>query len=452
MLEVCSDTLQRLPNTEIVLETRSRDAAERLKHENFDLLIADICMPELNGVELLRAARQHDPDLAALMLTAFPTVETAVESMKLGAADYLTKPFLPDDLLGNVRSLLESKRLREENRLLRRQVERSYISGQILGQSPPMQQVLDNIERIAETDFDVLIIGETGTGKELVARAIHQRSARRSGPFVPVDCGAIPDLLMESEFFGHERGAFTGAAARSLGLLEFANHGTFFLDELSQLPLRLQAKLLRVLQERKIRRVGGTKEIDLDVRVVAASSLDLEEEVRKERFRRDLFHRINVANIQLPPLRARTGDIPTLANFFVNAYAQELGRDTVRLSPEAMEVLANYAWPGNVRELQNVLKRVLALTRQPVISPDDLPDDIVDQAGDSAGEVGGYFQQRQRRLEAFEKEYLSQLLQAYGGDVAAAAREAQLPRGTLYRLLKKQGLNPVDYRREPSAS
>ena len=259
MLEVCADTLHRLADTEIVVETQSRRAAERLACESFDLLVADVCMPEMDGVELLRYARQHDPSLAALMLTAFPTVETAVESMKLGAADYITKPFLPDDLLANVRSLLEGKRLREENQLLRRQVERTYAFSEMLGKSPAMQRVFENIGRIAETDFDVLIIGETGTGKELVARAIHQRSRRHEGPFVPVDCGAIPDLLMESEFFGHERGAFTGATSRNLGLLEFANHGTFFLDELSQLPLRLQAKLLRVLQERKIRRVGGTK-------------------------------------------------------------------------------------------------------------------------------------------------------------------------------------------------
>ncbi|MDE3068582.1 MAG: sigma-54-dependent Fis family transcriptional regulator [Verrucomicrobiota bacterium] len=446
MLEVCADTLRRLPDTDIVVESRSRRAAERLAGESFDLLIADICMPEMDGVELLRAARQQDPELAALMLTAFPTVETAVECMKLGAADYLTKPFLPEDLLANARSLLESRRLREENRLLRRQVERAFATGQILGQSQAMQRVLENLARIAETDFDVLILGETGTGKELAARAIHQRSRRRAGPFVPVDCGAIPDQLMESEFFGHERGAFTGAAARSLGLLEFANHGTFFLDEISQLPVRLQAKLLRVLQERRIRRVGGTREIDLDVRIVAASSMDLEEEVRKERFRPDLYHRINVARLELPPLRARIGDIPLLANSFVDTYARELGRGPVRVSPEAMEVLTGYAWPGNVRELQNTVKRVLALTREATISPDDLPEEIATHAGDSADQPGGFFQQRERRLVAFEKEYLAQLLQGCRGDVSAAAREAQLPRGTLYRILKKYALSPAEFR------
>ncbi len=447
MLEVCADTLQRLPESEIVVETRSARAAERLASENFDLLLADICMPEIDGVELLRQARAHDPNLAVLMLTAFPTVETAVESMKSGAADYITKPFLPDDLLAAARSLLEQRQLREENRLLRRQVERSYAFGEILGRAPAMQRVFENIARIAETTFDVLIIGETGTGKELVARAIHQRSRRKDGPFVPVDCGAIPELLMESELFGHERGAFTGAATRSLGLLEFANHGTFFLDELTQLPPRLQAKLLRVLQERRIRRVGGTKEIELDVRVIAASSMPLEEEVRKERFRRDLYHRINVARIELPPLRDRVEDIPLLANFFLERYAREIEHGATRFTPEAMEVLGSYSWPGNVRELQNMIKRALALARQDTLSPEDLPDEIVARAGESAKGAGGFFQLRERRLVAFEKEYFVNLLQSCRGDVTAAALEAQLPRGTLYRLLKKHDLSPAEFRR-----
>jgi len=447
MLEVCADTLKKLPDTEIVLEQQSRRAAERVASESFDLLIADICMPGVDGVALLRLARQHDPHMAALMITAFPTVETAVESMKLGAADYISKPFLPEDLLATVQRLLEGKWLREENRLLRRQVERSYAFGEIIGKSLAMQKVFENIQRVAETDFDVLIVGETGTGKELVARAIHQRSRRKEGPFVPVDCGAIPDQLMESEFFGHERGAFTGAQTRSLGLLEFANKGTFFLDEVSQLPPRLQAKLLRVLQERKIRRVGGAKELDLSLRVVAASSLGLDHEVRQGNFRLDFYHRINVTRLELPPLRERTEDIPLLANHFLARYAKELEKATVELGPEVMEVLTSYSWPGNVRELQNVLKRALAMSTRPVISLDDLPDELVARAGEShAREGSGFFQLRERKLVAFEKEHLRNLLSACRGDVTAAAREAQLPRGTLYRLLKKHELNPADFR------
>jgi len=449
MLEVCADTLKKLPDTEIVVEQQSRRAAERVASESFDLLIADICMPEIDGVALLRMARQHDPHMAALMITAFPTVETAVESMKLGAADYITKPFLPEDLMATVQRLLEGKWLREENRMLRRQVERSYAFGEIIGKSAPMQKVFEGIRRVAETDFDVLIVGETGTGKELVARAIHQRSRRKEGPFVPVDCGAIPDQLMESEFFGHERGAFTGAQTRSLGLLEFANKGTFFLDEISQLPPRLQAKLLRVLQERKIRRVGSAKETALDVRVVAASSLSLDNEVRQGNFRLDFFHRINVTQLELPALRERTEDIPLLAKRFVEHYAKELEKGPIELSPEVLEVLTSYSWPGNVRELQNVVKRALTMSSKPLISLDDLPDEVVAHAGELRGKEGdGFFQLRERRLLAFEKDYLRNLLSGCHGDVACAAREARLPRGTLYRLMKKHELNPADFRAE----
>ncbi len=447
MLEVCADTLGKLPETEIVLEQQGRRAAERLATESFDLVITDIRLPGIDGVSLLRLARQHDPHTAVLMITAYPTVETAVESMKLGAADYITKPFLPEDLLATVQRLLESKWLREENRLLRRQVERTYAFGEILGQSGAMQKVFQNIQRVAETNFDVLIVGESGTGKELVARAIHQRSRRKEGPFVPVDCGAIPDQLMESEFFGHERGAFTGAQTRSLGLLEIANKGSFFLDEVSQLPPRLQAKLLRMLQERKIRRVGGAKEIDLDLRVIAASSLGLDHEVRQGNFRLDFYHRINVARVDLPALRERAEDIPLLVNHFFDRYAKELEKPPVQLSPEVMEVLTSYSWPGNVRELQNVVKRALAMSAKPEISLDDLPDEVVARAGETpVKQNGGFFQLREQRLVGFEKDYLRNLLTGCQGDVTSAAREARLPRGTLYRLLKKYELNPADFR------
>jgi DNA-binding NtrC family response regulator len=447
MLEVCADTLQKLPDTEILLESDSALAAQRIVKESVDLLIADIRMDGLSGVELLRFARQQDPNVAVLMLTAYPTVETAVESMKLGAADYITKPFLAADLLANVKRLLEDKRLREENRLLRRQVERPYGFGEILGQCAAMQRVFENIQRVAEINVDVLIVGETGTGKELVARAIHQRSRRKDGPFVPVDCGAIPGELMESEFFGHERGAYTGAQTRTLGLLEFANQGTFFLDELNQLPLLLQPKLLRVLQERKFRRVGGTKEIDLNVRIVAASSVSLEDEVKKERFKLALYHRIHVVRIELPPLRQRTGDIPLLIDHFVAFSAKEMDKGRVEISPEAMEVLTSYSWPGNVRELQNVIKRTIALAQREVILVEDLPDELVAHAGEpSSQNAGGYFILRECRLASFEKDYLRNLLGACRGDVTSAAREAQLPRGTLYRLLKKHELNPAEFR------
>jgi len=367
--------------------------------------------------------------------------------MKLGAADYIAKPFLPQELEAGVRRLLEGRRLRQENQLLRRQMERPFACGDMLGRTPRMQTVSGLVQQAADTDFDVLILGETGTGKELVARALHQRSRRKDGPFVPVDCGAIPEDLMESEFFGHERGAFTGAQARSLGLMEFANHGTFFMDELAQMPLRLQAKLLRVLQERRIRRVGGTQEITLDVRIVAASSLDLRDAVEREQFRSDLYYRINVIRIELPPLRERADDIPLLARHFLDRFAGEVGRERVEIAPEALEVLTNYPWPGNVRELQNAVRRTLAFCPRTTITVEDLPDEIVAGSGASAERsTAGYFARRDQHLAAFDREYFRQLLAACKGDVPAAAREARLPRGTLYRLMKRHGLSATEFR------
>jgi len=447
MLEVCRDTLGDLPSVDVEVEQKSTRAAERLATESWDLLISDVRMPGIGGIELLGIARRHDPDLPVLMLTAYPAVETAVESMKLGAADYITKPFLPDDLLAKVQRILEHKSLREENQLLRRHIERRYAFGDMIGRSPAMLKVFADIEQVAASDVDVLILGETGTGKELVARCVHDRSRRTAFRFVPVDCGAIPEDLLESEFFGHERGAFTGANSRSLGLLEFAARGTLFLDEVGHLPTKLQAKLLRAIQERRIRRLGGAEEFDVDVRVVAATSLDLDDEVRQQRFRADLFYRINVARIKLPALRERREDIPLLAAHYTARYAQEMGRGGVELDAEAVDVLCHYPWPGNVRELQNVLKRVLAMNQTEVIRVEDLPDEIVAGAGVlSDRDQQGFFELRDQHVATFERERLIQLLRSHGGDVAAATAEARLPRGTLYRLLKKHDINPADFR------
>ncbi|HJZ12351.1 MAG TPA: sigma-54 dependent transcriptional regulator, partial [Acidobacteriota bacterium] len=299
------------------------------------------------------------------------------------------------------------------------------------------------------TDVDVLIMGETGTGKELIARSIHKRSRRKEGRFVPIDCGAIPGDLLESEFFGHERGAFTGAHARRMGLLEFANQGTFFLDEIGELPLMLQVKLLRVLQERKIRRIGAQEEIDVDVRVIAATARNLSAEMRERRFRDDLFYRINVARIELPPLRERLEDIPLLVEHFADRYAKELGLKNVTIDPKAMECLMHYLWPGNVRELQNVLRRTLTMMRQETLSLDDLPDEILIQAAQNnslAKDRNGFFHMRAQRMDAFEKEYLVSLLASCHGDIGCAVREAHIPRATLYRLLKKHNLDPDDFR------
>lgn len=319
-----------------------------------------------------------------------------------------------------------------------------------VGSSPTMRKVYACIEQVAATDVDVLIQGETGTGKELVARSIHRGGRRSNQPFIAVDCGAIPENLLESELFGHERGAFTGADARRIGLLEYADGGTFFLDEVGELPLLLQAKLLRTLQERKLRRVGGRDEISVDVRVIAATGRHLDQMLREKTFREDLYYRINVVRIELPPLRQRGDDIGLLAEHFAQRYSREMGKAVVGITPEAYQVLCHYRWPGNVRELQNVVRRGIALTRGSMIALDDLPDEIVAGAGQSAEARGttdhGFFAERERCVQAFEQEYLTALLRKHHGSVKTAAAEAQLPRGTLYRLMKNYGLDGDQFR------
>ncbi len=447
MLDVCADVLGKLPDVELALEQRAELAAERLGREAFDLLVTDVRMPRVGGLDLVRLAHERDPGMPSLVFTAYPSVESAVEAMKLGASDYLAKPFLPEELLTRAGRLLDARRLEDENRLLERQLERDFGLDELVGRSPAMLTVFNAIRRVAPIEADVLILGETGTGKELVARSIHKHSRRSAGRFVPVDCGAIPEDLLESEFFGHERGAFTGAHARSLGLVEFAHEGTFFLDEIGELSQRLQAKLLRVLQERTIRRVGGREEVPVNVRIVAATSRNLAEEVKQGRFREDLFYRVNVARVDLPPLRERGEDVPLLVECFVERFAAEMGKEDVVVDPEVIDVLSRYPWPGNVRELQNVLKRALAMARHSTLSVEDLPDEVVVAAGERAtGETAGFFYLRELRIAAFEREYFASLLRASEGDVSRAAREARVPRGTFYRLLKKLGLDAAAFR------
>lgn len=444
-LNACADALSRVTDVPPIREARSNRAAERLRSEQFDLLVTDLRMPAVDGIDLLRIAHSHDPELPVLILTGFPSIDTAVETLKLGAADYLTKPVNQEELVFAARRVLSERRMRGEHRLLQRQVERPYAFDDIVGESVAMRNVFEAIERVAETDVDVLILGETGTGKELVARSIHKRS--RSHRFVPVDCGAIPENLLESEFFGHEKGAFTGAYARSTGLMEFADSGTLFLDEITSLQVSLQAKLLRALQERKFRRLGATRETSVSLRVIAAANRDPAELIEAARFREDLYYRLNVGRIELPPLRERRDDIPLLIHHFMDRYSQEMTRSPLEVSADAMEVLVAYPWPGNVRELQNMIKRMLTMTRHTVLIPEDLPEEIVTQAvGHHGGGRGTFFDLRAERVAAFEMEYLSNLLKLTDGDVTAAATRADIPRGTFYRLMKRHELTAQQFR------
>jgi two-component system response regulator PilR (NtrC family) len=358
---------------DVLVAESGTQAIGLLQSERVDLLLSDIRMPDVSGVDVLRAAKAVDAGIVAFMMTAFASTDTAVEAMRLGAVDYFMKPFNMDELRLKVRQHLEASRLRQENVLLKRALSTSYSFSNIIGSSEPMVDVFRMIETIARTQSTVLITGESGTGKDLVARAVHFNSLRREHPFVALNCGAIPETLLESELFGHMRGAFTGADQNKKGLIEVAEHGTIFLDEIGEMNATMQVKLLRVLQERTFRRLGGTEEVAADIRVIAATNQDLPKLVAEGRFREDLFYRINVIPIHLPPLRDRREDIPLLAEHFLGKYAAQMEKPIHGLSHEARDLLAAYAWPGNVRELENAIERAVALEQTPVILPESLP-------------------------------------------------------------------------------
>jgi two-component system response regulator HydG len=444
-IEQYRSALAPLDGAEFSLAADANAGVQCLREHSCDLAVVNVDLP--GGFGILSQLRELDADLPLVVTTAQPSVESATAALRLGAGEFLAQPVESKALVEAAERLLRGRRRGAEYELLRRQIEKPYGFDDMIGGSPAMRKVFETIEQVASSDVDVLVVGETGTGKELVARSIHRRSRRAGGPFVPVDCGAIPENLLESEFFGHEKGAFTGADNRRIGLLEFADRGTFFLDELGELPLLLQAKLLRTLQERKIRRVGGRDQIDIDVRVVAATARNLDEMIRQGQFRQDLYYRINVVRIDLPPLRERGDDIGLLAEYMAHRYGREMGRQIKSITPEAYQVMQQYRWPGNVRELQNVVRRAIALAKGTLITIDDLPAEVVEAAGQRrASGDRGYFDLRDEYLAQFERQYLSELLKRHQGDVRTAALEAKLPRGTLYRLMKKHDLDGGSFR------
>ncbi len=351
-------------------------AIKAIQKDIYDLVITDIKMPGVDGLQVLQTIKELSPETLVIMITAFSSTQDAVKAMKQGAIDYISKPFEVEEIKLIVRNALERKRLSEENRYLKRELESKHTSAAIIGESPALQRVLKMIEKVSYNRSTVLILGESGTGKELVARAIHQNSPRRNKPFVTVNCGAIPEHLLESELFGHMKGAFTGAIANKQGLFELADGGTFFLDEIGETTPTIQVKLLRVLQDRQFKRVGGTVDIKVDVRIIAASNKDLEKMVREGTFREDLFYRLNVIPIYIEPLRNRKEDIPLLVNYFLRKYGEELGKTFSGITDEAMKVLMDYDWPGNIRELENAIERAVALESGSVISVNSLPDSV----------------------------------------------------------------------------
>jgi DNA-binding NtrC family response regulator len=411
-------------------------AIARLEEEDYALVVTDIKLPEMSGLELLARIRLDWPDVAVLIMTAFSSISTAVEAMKLGAEDYIGKPFQLDELLITVEKALERRSLRREVRELRAEVRERYNFSNIIGRSRPMQQLFEVIRRIAaRRDASALIIGSTGTGKELVARAIHYNSDRRDAPFMPINCSAIPETLLESELFGHQKGAFTGAHETRRGLIEEAQGGTVFLDEINTLSPNLQVKLLRVLQERVLRRVGGRENIKIDIRLVSASNQELEEAARRGEFRQDLFYRLNVVPVRLPDLKDRREDIALLVNHFLQKFGQAHGEPGRRFSNEAMRALMAHTWPGNVRELENAVEHALTMGGGEVLSLDDLPASITSHDRDIVEEV----LQEDAPLAELEKRYILHVVKKVGGHQINAARLLGIDRRTLYRRLRQYG-------------
>ena len=416
-------------------------ALQALAEEQYDLVLTDLRMKGMLGTALLSEIKHRYPDTGVILMTAFGTVETAIEAMKGGAMDYLIKPVKTDDVLRTAGRAAREVQLRREVTHLRREVYKEYSFHQILGKSRPMQEVFELIRRVADSPSNLLITGESGTGKELVAKAIHYNSDRRDRPFVAVNSAAIPEQLLESELFGHMRGAFTDAKADRPGLFEEAQKGTLFLDEISELPLMLQAKLLRAIQEREIRRVGSTKSIPVDVRIIAATNLNLADEVKAKHFREDLYYRLNVIEIRLPPLRDRRDDIPLLVETFLHKCAKANRKPLQGVSESSLALLIDYSWPGNVRELENIIERAVTLARGEKIMPEDLPATVQGSRGDRR--VLDDAAERTLPLQEVEWEYIKKILEKTGGNKYQAAQALGIDRKTLYRKLAEMEGGPA---------
>jgi two-component system response regulator PilR (NtrC family) len=441
------EILLRKEGYEVVTSSDGAEALRLIRDDYFDLVITDLQMKEVDGMTLLKEAKRVHADLPVIMITAFATTDSAVEAMKNGAFDYLSKPFKIDEIKITIEKAVETKRLTQENKSLKSELQDKYSFQNLLGESEPMHRLYDLIRKTSATKTNVLISGESGTGKELVARAIHFNSDRRDRAFVTINCGAIPENLIESELFGHVKGSFTGAVANKPGLFEAANKGTLFLDEIGELPLQMQVKLLRAIQERSFMRVGGTELVKVDVRIIAATNRELSEEVSKGGFREDLFYRLNVIQLKLPPLRNRKADIPLLANFFLEKYAKETGKRVQRFSPKAIEKLMEYDFYGNVRELENIVERSVALEISEEIQVGSLPGNVLhpqakreevsyDQAKDQL-ELGGVA--LDQLMDSFEKDLLLRALDRTRGSRTRAAKLLGIStRSIRYRLKKHQ--------------
>ncbi|ACL02366.1 sigma-54-dependent transcriptional regulator [Desulfatibacillum aliphaticivorans] len=423
--------------------TDGAEAVAELDKQFFDVVVTDLNMPGMDGMGVLKHLQKHSQDTQCLVLTGFGSIRNSVEAIKMGAFDYITKPVKFDELLHSVSTAIKFKRLERENTILKKQLKKKYRFENFVGDSPQIQRVFELIEKVADTDSTVLITGESGTGKELIARAIHYNSPRRDDPMVIINCGAIPEELLESELFGHEKGAFTGAHKTRIGRFEVANGGTIFLDEIGDMSPNLQVKLLRVIQEQAFERIGSTRTMHVDIRILAATNKDLMEAVEKKEFREDLYYRLNVIPIEVPPLRDRKSDIPLLIDFFINKLAAEKERPVKRISQAAMNALMGHHWPGNVRELENVVERVLILSSGDTIDKEDLPATILglDSKEPEAGlklPSGGI--RFDHAVEEYEKNLIVQALEEANWVKTQAAKLLHINRTTLVEKMKRKNI------------
>ncbi len=429
-------------NYEVTTAEDGLKAKEILAKKSFDMVISDMQMPNMTGIELLKHVKESYPDIVFMIITAFGTTESAVDAMKMGAYDYVTKPFKIDEVRLNIANALRSKNLETEVRILKKELVKEYSFQNMIGNSQPMHSIFDLIKRVSQAPTNVLITGESGTGKEVVAKAIHYNGPLKDKPFVTINCGAIPENLMESEMFGHKKGSFTGAITDKVGLFEVADNGTLFLDEVGELPLSIQVKLLRAIQERIIRRVGATDDMKVDVRIIAATNRNLEDMVAKGTFRQDLFYRLNVINIRTPALRERQDDIPLLANHFLAKYNEKLNKAIASISTEAMNILKGYSYPGNVRELENMIERTVALESGSTILPESLPPMVNTPSGRKMAssneiEIGDSGLDLDKVMGQIEKELLIKAIHTAGGVKKKAAKLLNISfRSMRYRVEK----------------
>jgi len=430
--DLCRDIAAEL-GLEVHTASTTSEALEILEQSAVDIVVTDLRVPQLGGLELLKRINSSQPNTSVMVLTQYGTIETAVAATRLGARDYVTKPFHVDELRTKIEWLVQALELDHENRVLREQLRTRPGFGGLIGVSAKMQRVYKMLEKVSQHNYPVLILGESGTGKELVARSIHFLGVRQNKPFVPVDCSGLVPTLIESELFGHVKGAFTGAQHSRTGLLETANGGTVFLDEIGDLPVDLQAKLLRALQEREIRPVGATDRLRIDIRIIAATNRDLESAIRTGTFRQDLYFRLNVVQVKLPPLRERKSDIPLLVSFFLEKFSDPL-RPIRTISEDAMRRLMTYDWPGNVRELENAVERAVALGSGPILHIADLPSNLQQGSSDTLLESNEL-----TTLEEMERRFILRALRETNGDKLAAARLLGIGKTTLYRKLKQYG-------------